>query len=499
MKKIFCFLIIFVLIFVFSFAFVNVYANEETYNIDGVDYTICYENGDSATGGLYVLEEEGVIMFSVSPVTISYDGKSYVIVSSASEASFSISDLVFVEEYYELKRQINENVNEYPYVDIDDAKEIFNSEFQYNYYDVEISLEENKNNLIDYYLNVFIFRALINMNDIFETLNYEDLSTLYSIETFYLSLRADGKEQLDGIVLEFGYDTFDDLLEDFANKSNFNEEIVAVSMELSNTIYAHDEERIYSILSTYLDEISNLSYEPCYDNRSEYYDSLLSSLKNSFEEGKYAIKLFQAKERFRNYFHEFYENAFERKLYKEEDLNSIGEYISEAVQSVENYEEIDAVNNLKNEVLEYIKSFNILSIDTSNGSISSEEGINSDAILYIDEIETKDNVTTYDINLYGISAEELENQNYTISIYDVQLKYVDIEVYREFNGERIKLHSEYVNNVLTVDTDSLGTIYVVGVKKAPWGQMAIVFGTLFTLLAVTIIFFDRGKKHEARV
>ena len=43
---------------------------------------------------LYVLEEEGVIMFSVSPVTISYDGKSYVIVSSASEASFSISDVL---------------------------------------------------------------------------------------------------------------------------------------------------------------------------------------------------------------------------------------------------------------------------------------------------------------------------------------------------------------------------------------------------------------------
>ena len=88
----------------------------------------------------------------------------------------------------------------------------------------------------------------------------------------------------------------------------------------------------------------------------------------------------------------------------------------------------------------------------------------------------------------------------SIEIYDVDLSHADIEVYRIYNGEKIKLHSAYVNNCLSVETDTLGTIYVVRKLNAPWGQMAIVFGILFSLLIGTIIFFSvDGKKHERRI
>ena len=67
---------------------------------------------------------------------------------------------------------------------------------------------------------------------------------------------------------------------------------------------------------------------------------------------------------------------------------------------------------------------------------------------------------------------------------------------KNLNGEKVKLRSNYENNTLTVETDTLGTIYVVRKNEAPWGQMAIVFGSLFTVLIATLIIFNRGKKNE---
>lgn len=502
MKKIKYFIIFILLIFMmFSYAFINTKAFEETYEIDGVEYTVSYEE-NSATGGPKILDAEGVILFSEGEITITCGDESYTIYTSnyEEESSFEFSDFYLLREFYQYKDQILNNVLDPSYVGVTEAQSSFKEEYDYLYYDVSTSLEENKMIINDYYKNVFVHFAIMELYDNYDYLNRDNINTLERIAYVYNelpSIEDPDNMGLDGCVIEYGYETYDDLYADFNYKVSFSESIESAMMMLEESVYAHDSSEIYDVISEYSLQLADLSYEQCFSEAYLYYDDLMASLEGIVDMGIDAVKLFQAKERFENYFNEFLINN--KDLYKEEDFEDIRNYVEHAIKSVEGLESKDEVDNLKYEVLEYIKTFNVLSIDTSNGSITSENGIDSGAILYIDQLEQTDNVTTYDIGLYGVNEEDLENNSYTISIYDVQTKYIDIEVYREYNGSKVKLHSEYVNNVLTIDTDTLGTIYVVGVKKAPWGEMAIVFGCLFVVLFGVIIFFNVGDKNEKRV
>ena len=495
-KKSLCFLF-----FLFLFILVlNMHLNGEVlvYTYDDIEYTFTYEDAsDAATKANFRFDEtEGIIYFSNMEIEIAYDDKAYKIYANQENNTFYLSSLSDVEEFYNHKETAINIINDDNLYNIEEEREMIIAEIADIYYDVNMSLDDNKYIITSMYSS-FLANVMMAKKSIFSDLTRADLETIKTLIYATYDLNENGLDPL--FVSDIGYDKAEDYIEDVNYKIMFDENRDYILKELENKIRYHDPEQIYEIIDDAKSSMDMLEYYPNSDDMYALFASLSNLLNNiqvSYEEN---ILLFQEKNRFHNYFSVFSENIKQNQIYDEDGVNQIINHIIEYSSYVDNANNYLELIEYKNELMELINDVPIKQIESEKGKVSVDGSLSSDATLTITDAENKGNSEkAYDIS---INASNASNDNvYNIEIYDVDLRYTDIEVYRIYNGEKVKLHSEYANNCLSVQTDTLGTIYVERRLNAPWGQMAIVFGILFALLISTIIFFNiDGKKDERRI
>ena len=490
-KKLFIFIIL-ILFFISIYANISVCATTLVFTYNDKEYLISYEADDTAASynGPIFEEDFGRIIFSDMVLTIDVDNLSYIIGSNSEEAIFYLDDLDDVKDYQDFKYGLMNACMNDDFYNIYNSKNTFSEDINDEYYDVNLSLSANKSILNQIY-NAFIMNAMQEIDDGFEYLWSHDIEVLNILKEDYLSF-GNNISSLNEYASSLSYSSFSDMIDDYNNKVSFDMLKDEDVSKLSRLIRAHDDEEIYYTFEEATIEISDLVYEKCFNSRNTYLDSLKEELSEAYSRAEEMILLFQAKERFRNYFNEFRENL-DYNLY--DYLDEINVIINEASIELENINYHQDVYDLKDEVLNKINSLKTKTISTYNGEIEASNGVSIDASLTIKKAKNEDfSEAAYDINIQG---DDTSSQSYKVSIYDVELKHDEIDVYIINNkGIKKRLESTYENNVLTIETDTLGKVYVVRKKDAPWGQMAIVFGSLFIVSAITIIFLNRGKKDE---
>ena len=496
-KKCFYFLLfIFLFVLVSNYLDLKVYAVTETYEYDGTEYSFTYENNGAASSSFTFDSETGLMSFDQIEVEIAYDNKSYKIKGNQEKNTLYISDLSNVEEFYNHKDKALIIINDENLYNVDEEREYIIEELANVYYDVGMSIDENKSEITGRYSS-FVANVMMNKKNIFSDLTRDDLETIKTLVYATYDLDENGLDSI--FVSDLGYEKAEDYIEDINYKIMFEENREYILDNLKAKIRYHDSEDIYSIIDDAVSQMSELEYYPNSDDMYALYESLCNSLYDIQAITEESILFFQERVRFYNYFSEFYEKAKSNNTYDEDGMNALSEYIQEYNEYVDSAEEYIAIVNYKQELLAKINTIPIKQIESEKGKVSVDGTLSSDATLTITEAENKGNSDkAYDISIDA--STESEGNTYNVEIYDVDLRYTDIEVYRIYNGEKVKLHSEYVNNCVRVETDTLGTIYIARKVNAPWGQMAIVFGVLFSLLIGTIIFFSvDGKKHERRI
>ena len=500
LKK-YCYFLFFIFLFILisNYLFTKVYADTEVYEYDGTEYTFTFTQNGAASKNFSFDSENGLIDFHDTELEIAYDGKSYILInSSTDELKFGISELSKVEEFYTYKEDVYNLINDDKLYNVDEARSYALEEFDYIYFDVSMDLDENKKSVNSFYLS-FVYNVMFYKHDNFADLIREDYETLQKVIYKYYEIDEYAEENFEYMISDLGYDSSSDFLEDVNYKVMFDENKEFTLQELKGRIRYHDGEEIYAILEDAVLEMNELEYNSNSEDMSALFNSLCESLYTIQANIEESILFFQERVRFYNYFSEFYEKAKVNNTYDEEGFNKISELIQEYGDLVDSSEEYIQIVTYKESLLEEIRAIPIKQVESDKGRVSVDGTLSSDATLTITEVENKGNSEkAYDISIDA--STESEGNTYSVEIYDVDLSHADIEVYRIYNGEKIKLHSAYVNNCLSVETDTLGTIYVVRKLNAPWGQMAIVFGILFSLLIGTIIFFSvDGKKHERRI
>ena len=495
-KCLYFLLFIFLFILVSNYLDLKVYAVTETYEYNGMDYTFTYENISATAASFRFDRETGLMDFDNIIIEISYADKSYIISGNQEKNSFYLSDLSNVEEFYTQKDKALEIINDENLYNVDEEREYIIEELANVYYDVGMSIEDNKSGITSMYSS-FVANVMMNKKNIFSDLTRDDLETIKTLVYATYDLNENGLDSI--FVSDLGYEKAEDYTEDINYKIMFDENREYTLDNLKAKIRHHDSEDIYSIIDDAVSQMSALEYYPNSDDMYALYESLCNSLYDIQAITEESILFFQERIRFYNYFSELYEKAKSNNTYDEDGLNALSEFIQEYNEYVDGAEEYSQVVNYKQELIAKINTIPIKQIESEKGKVSVDGTLSSDATLTITEAENKGNSDkAYDISIDA--SDTSDGNTYNVEIYDVDLRYADIEVYRIYNGKKVNLHSEYVNNCLRVETDTLGTIYVAKKINAPWGQMAIVFGVLFSLLIGTIIFFSvDGKKHERRI
>ena len=493
MKKKKLLLFIILCLFLISIYSITLLADTYTYVYNDKEYTISYEyEGNSATNyeGPMFEEDFGRIIFSNMVITIEVDNNTYIIESNKEESMFYLDDLDDVEDYQEYKDTLVNTCMNDEFYNIYNSKNAFYESISNKYYDVDLSLNENKNSLSVIY-DSFIESAIKEMDDNYEYLYSHDIEVLNIIKDDYLNLGGT-TTSLNTYAIDISYASFNDMIDDYNTKVSFDLLKDEKMMMIYRLIRAHDDEDIYNTLEEATTLLYDLKYEKCLSNRVSYLVSLKEELEEVYTSAKDMIFLFQAKERFRNYFTEYKDNLDYYMYDLQDEINLI---IEEATIKLEDINYYEAVYELKDETLNKINNLKISTLSTYNGEIEASDGINADASLVIKEVKNEDfSEAAYDISLVGDTASK---QAYKISIYDVELKHDDVDVYIINNkGIKSKLDSTYENNVLTIETDTLGKVYVVRKNEAPWGEMAIVFGGLLLVTVATLVVLNRGKKDE---
>lgn len=478
------------LIFIYN---IGILADSFSYIYNDKEYTISYEyeeNNPTSYEGPIFEEDLGRIIFSNMQVTIEVEGSTYIIESNKEESVFYLDDLDDVEEFQDYKNTlINLCMNDNFY-NVYNSQNTFNEKITSEVYDVDLTKDANKNKLNLLY-DSFVEDAIKEIDSNFENIWGHDIEVISTIKEDYVNL-MNNASSLDSYASAISYTSFNDMIEDYNTKVSFDEFKDENIMMLSRLIRAHDDEDIYFTFEEATGTLSDLKYEKCLSERKAYLTSLKEDLNDAYIEGRDSIYLYQAKERFRNYFSEYTDSL---DYYMYDLIDEINQIIDDACNQLENINYYADVYNLKDETLNKINNLKTNTLSTNNGKIEASDGINPDASLIIKEARNEDfSEAAYDISIEGNTDSK---QSYKVSIYDVELKNKQVDVYIVNNkGIKSKLDSTYENNVLTIETDTLGKVYVVERKEAPWGQMAIVFGSLFVLTIVSIVVLNRGKKDE---
>ena len=378
MKKKKLLLFIILCLFLISIYGITLLADTYTYVYNDKEYTISYEyEGNSATNyeGPMFEEDFGRIIFSNMVITIEVDNNTYIIESNKEESMFYLDDLDDVEDYQEYKDTLVNTCMNDDFYNIYNSKNAFDESISNKYYDVDLSLNENKNSLSVIY-DSFIESAIKEIDDNYEYLYGHDIEVLNIIKDDYLNLGGT-TTNLNTYAIDISYASFSDMIDDYNTKVSFDLAKDEKMMMIYRLIRAHDDEDIYN------------------------------TLEEAYTSARDMIFLFQAKERFRNYFTEYKYNLDYYMYDLQDEINLIIEEASIKLEDIDYY--ID-VYELKDETLNKINNLKINTLSTYNGEIEASDGINADASLVIKEVKNEDfSEAAYDISLVGDTAPNYRN------------------------------------------------------------------------------------------
>ena len=267
-KKLLLFIIL--CLFLISIYSINLFADTYTYEYNDKEYTISYEyEENTATNyeGPMFEEDFGRIIFSNMVITIEVDNNTYIIESNEEESMFYLDNLDDVKDYQEYKDTLVNTCMNDDFYNIYNSKNVFYESISNKYYDVDLSLEENKENLNIIY-DSFIENAIKEIDDNFEYLYDHDIEVLNIIKEDYLSLGG-STTSLNTYANDISYANFNDMIDDYNTKVSFDLVKDEKMMMLYRLIRAHDDEDIYNTLEDATTLLYDLKYEKCLNNNQK--------------------------------------------------------------------------------------------------------------------------------------------------------------------------------------------------------------------------------------
>ncbi len=337
----------------------------------------------------------------------------------------------------------------------------------------------------------------------FDDIDENDISSLETIASDYSSFNILYSRYIIERSEEEGYS--DLFIDDYLEKAKYEEEKNIVSNKILALLNVHDEEEVVSKVSMYVSSVSGFLYDRCYSDRDFYVIEKSEELDNFYNEGKDYVYLLQAKERFVNYFNDFYSEAELKENYTSENLIKVKKLIDDSFDLLPDLTLRSEVDNLRSELLSNINDIEKVVIETS------KEYYNED-YQYRASVKGVTSATgNYSLNVYkNVAGVDWANKMYTITIMDDTYNVIehfdsdviitiyddldgigDFDLFTFTDGVRKKVDYVYSDKKIVIKTKDISNIYLVKYEKTPYLAMILTFSSIAIVSVVGVIILKR--------